>query len=820
MAMKLTPIIRLTVRALDAGHVATRPFALTDILSRMRRPATSAAGRTDSREQLSEVNNLQWWDLKDESAGLNTAGFTLAPQLVPRNTTSGSGAAAVGDAALFAFKCRGDYWTTVVPDYAPAVTALKWYNSDPDVEEYRATATQDIAGSQPWAVQLHTFGRGDADDAFLELRWADYVLRMAPGSPMTLAREVIKGDPAKRTLKVLRELQVQAEQFTESDPAWIRVQYPGGRLVVEIEQGRNRHQMVYTEHDPESGTMGSAIPKVARYKLGVCGKAVPFSLRVHEVQYADNGNFVRAYTQQTTTPAGDPVSATAFGHNPHPQAQAPGRGHAGLGQVAEVGAVGVAGVPDSGVYDCGLARSSVPGNFAMAAHSTPFVHGVGVRYGPDVAVGDTWYADITPAVEDITVEIADPGLQPGATLSARVRRDILPYCKVYNTGGVVMGTVGDAWWQYVNKYHDVELQVAWQYDDGSTGTYLANGTWVDFYRMFQGVVYELKPEQPGYGENHLQLECRDYIVRFQRPAGIIDERFGPADLLLHEKMAMVAPGNTVKLFGCEIVQYIVNQILGPSTGRTAWTTLRTILPDDHWDLLTYEALTNPPFGSGFFFPPPFGESALDWITKIAERDFAMFFFMYDSDVGQYVPCYMNWFEYIKRIADRRVLLTQTDLVDTITHDYGWQHNAAHDANVITVWGQVPQDQGDYRDLMPAIPLISGRARVTAPAVPENSPDTTWERTLVKQGTHFWSPGVAQTVATHTVALLKRADIARRYRFHTRGLADVSWGYQLKCEAGGLIAALDTFRVMRLTQKLNVQQQQWTTEIIAVPDPWS
>ena len=195
-------------------------------------------------------------------------------------------------------------------------------------------------------------------------------------------------------------------------------------------------------------------------------------------------------------------------------------------------------------------------------------------------------------------------------------------------------------------------------------------------------------------------------------------------------MRKVRNGGAPRLEGWELVQYILKQSLGE-----AWAhRLRVGLWQTRYDLINYTLLMSPPMGGGFLFPPPFGQSALDWIKQIAEIDFAIFCFR-NGRTGPY-PYYGSY--YLTGLHQESYTISDSDVVPA--SKAGWRQDPSQDFNVVQVWGRIPGDSGDYGGIMPAMPQLSATAWVNS-SIPEQDPRRTWERTLLKQGTHFYRPHI-------------------------------------------------------------------------------
>lgn len=795
MPYPLYPDARLLVYALpDPKTPRTRAFVIADSPARM--PESRSGG--DGEQAKVVPRQVMRVGIEDELTGTRAAGYTLEPTLAARNCyTEGSNLALPTGFENLAFTIqKGDSWTTVVPDYEPRTSAIKWYSANAEAE-YLARTVQDLPQAQSFALQLQAFGYA-GEDAYLCIQWGKvYRIRIKANGQATLERK------GRLLWGKLRDIPVPAEQFAGEEPTWIWVRHIAGRIILDITQGKTQHRVTYGElvdkgnanaPNKDELRVNELLPKAA--PLLVEGKGVPFTLRVHELRYAENGTFSRDFRQQDG--AGAPT-AQAHGHHPLSAERIGGQASVGSVTVQELSG-------DKRRYTCSLKRNQTgkPGQ-AMQGHVTPWVHGVTVGYDGNLPDYTQDALDIRPALSELTLEHGDPGLMPGATMTAKVDVRTLPSCRIIGPNGEDKGAVGDNWRQYLERYHFARFK-AWQdWSDGFVGVRSRSGELGSHYELFQGYVWSLNPERDGYEQEHLTVEFRDPIVRLQRPAGIIDSRFAPADTLLMEKLRR---GGAPRLEGWELVEYILKQSLGE-----AWANrLRVGLWATRYDLINYTLLMSPPMGGGFLFPPPFGQSALDWIKQIAEIDFAIFCFR-NSLTGPY-PYYGSY--YLTGFSQNSYTISDSDVVPA--SKAGWRQDPSQDFNVVQVWGRIPGDSGDYGGIMPAMPQLSATAWVHS-SIPEQDPRRTWERTLLKQGTHFYQPHIARAVAFMIAAGLSNKEIRNVSFTLAHGDPFFDWGQNVVVNftapgsSNDLFTPGEEFRVMRLSHRFVFgQQPTWTTNL--------
>ena len=826
MGVRTVPWVQLLVWPIDTSVVSgPRAFAINDSPRHMARPGATSQGVADKRrDEIKNVTNLAYWDLPDPEGGTHTAGYTLAPSLKPLDVQiTGADNVTPSDADnLINFRTlKGDYWATVIPDYEPRTAALKWYDASNPGNKFRAKSVESLPAAQSFAFQLHAFGYAD-ESSHLVIQWGDgYGIRLTPNDPPILVRV-----GRRSSITRLRTIDVAPEQFFAGEPIWIHVNHIAGRCVVRVDQGKSTTQAVYADRrqhvnvNDKTKTMQTLEMRDVKPGPGtieVWGQGVPFDLRVCEYEYAASGSYDREYKAWRENTDDTPEMA-ALGHNAY------GKHGAGGGDLDDVAAVRITPV-DATVgeyeYTADLTRveTGQPSD-VMAGHYTPYLHSVGINYTATLLRPDIDPIDIAPALLSMDVDIADPMLAPGTTVTAKIRRDLLPECQIIDKDNweSTKGAVGDAWPDYLNKYHEAVLRVGWYEDDKAAPQ--------DQLRIFDGYVAAVNPDLPGYGENVSEVELQDPVFRLQKPAGVIDNRFQAGDFLLHSK---VKAGGQKRLHGHEMVKYILEVVLGEY-----WADLLRVSPTltsaDHYDLLQYKMLTDPPFGSGFFFPPPWGQGAMDWMQQFAEVDFAIFYFRPHPDGGLNPPepNYAYYYDVVSGAATPLPdAIINADDVNHLVKSAGWRQRPERDFNTIIVWGRLPQDQGDYRDIMPALPQISSMQYVEPEigddSYPEQSPTITWERTLIKEGSHFWLPRIARNVARNVARLLRGVD-PRSIPIVVRGEPSYWWGDKFTWPVDSpqtdktVMVPGDVFRAMRVKHSFDFgEQKSWFTTLSCVPE---
>lgn len=875
---KTVPWAEVLAYPLAATPVAVRHgFAITDVLKNMARPGRgeppdrlygdrwvggvhlTTPALAMSTGQITDVSMLKWWKLEDPIAQSTVSGYTVEPYLCPRNNQIAGVWEVLGktdDYCLEWVAVAGEYWLECIPDAEPRTVALSWTSSDRQLE-YAAETWKPVPENQSWAMRLWWLGTGplrgeeEEDSPYAEVGWGGgmWGLRFTALKPPQL------GKYAKGEWQPVRTFDdADVDPFLLGEPMWLRVYHIAGRMVVELEPaGGKASHLVYTEKP--TGPYGASDIRPVRTPEGVIslrGRGIPFKAQLHEVKWGHwveeekdeyglvtaahfdgAGSFKREYTC-TRNVSANATKAAAFGYyeNGNPQRrQTFPEGDAGtVATVTDKPLVNPHGQHvGKRQYTCTLTAhnpaqqtervspSHVVGEYlgytpnAMCGAVTPFVHSVSVRLGHTTAEETVAPIDIRPAIRRMTGDMADPALQAGPVWNILVDRSLLPDCEI--TGGG--GPVGDNWVNYVQKYHRLVINLAWHYEDGTIAAQEEDGTPHAKAAKLDGFITEWNPEASGFGEYAGTITARDPSVLLQAPAGIVDGRFAPLDILLMEKL----DAGERKLMGWEGVKQILEVALGPDWADS----LAHKFSATHYDLLKHKILLDPP-QAGFFFPPPFGRDAYQWIQELAERDFAIFFFAPEAaDPTKLVPWYANYFEYLADAPEIELpdAVYVAGDVDEAMISAASRHEPRRDVNRILVWG-APPGQQSLGGVMPALPAFSAEARIEQSDFPEQAIENTWERTLVLSGSRFWLKFVARIVALSTARLIRNVDV-RGITVKVRGRPWLWWGWKArpKMEAAasddiGLDGQL--CRIMRINDVIDFDKSRWETRLRLAPEP--
>lgn len=424
---------------------------------------------------------------------------------------------------------------------------------------------------------------------------------------------------------------------------------------------------------------------------------------------------------------------------------------------------------------------------------TPFVNKVLIRTEPFWQYPVAVPLNLSAATDSLVIDEAMPPIAAGAEVSLVVDR-------------VRLNSINANWLDWVKSYNPVTIRTRSHYDDNSTGS------WVS---MFSG--YIVKPNYTTkFNDQMMTLTCRCPIIRLQKPAAVIDHRYPPLDFLFAR--GVEEQGN-FSIYGADCVQEILRNTLGDSAADSLngdGNGMRYF--NDHYALLStetdaggYLAVTGalgaqPPATNGFYFPAPFGDDAMAWIGKLAAYDHAVFYYGRPSGhTGFPCPVYGR----ILNILAGQPTYTIPDL----KYVEGDQNKALlaaenerrpeRDINRVLVWGKQPE--GGAAQLLPSFRMAEARL----PAGDRNSPEKSWERTLVIKSELANYPGGAEAIAMGTIAELRDRVMAFP-RLEMQGQSYLTWGVKITGKTEGECPNISDTAI-GLQQTFRVEKVQHTFE---------
>ena len=821
---------------------------------------------------IESVNNLQWVTLKDDQDKTGISGYVAAPRYCPLNSLIDDRVNPPSDRMCLIWQTQNaNGWTTCLPDIDPAATAIRWTRAE--WVTTRATTQRPIPQGQDFRVEVWLDGAakpaaGQDVRPFLRLGMGDikqrYGVYWVQGDPTSWSREYVDATASQSAWKTLRQ-PGWLDEFWSGGTVTFDVRHVAGRIWLVSPDGQQ--QMCYTDRQRGAQEQVSLQLNEGKVRPSVIGagpftieaSGCSFGMRFHEIAYADDewvqylpdeppiarptnegGSFTRKFgcpygpdnvqfpTHTAVCHGYPPLGATVSGGGPHTSDQ-----DIATAQVNQAVKQRVAR------YDCTVKVNAADatsqavegrtglwewgGAYAMRGHSTGFVHSVSLQ-----ANADAWLTqsldpiNIRPACKTLREDLSDPAISPRASWDGEFDRYILRDCAAASGGG----TVGDNWKLYVGRNHQCIIEVAWQYSDGVTRAYQYDGLDVGGReRMVRLVGYfeSLSPRSEPGAERLLNLRMADQTFRLQAPAAVIKGNFVPLDFLMAQKMAA---GGVASLTGFDAVQYILYNTLGPAASDN----LQYVAPVTGRppSLLDWKLFTDPPSGEGFIWAPPFGQSAWNWIQSLCEAEFNIFYWQNTGDRWA-KPVYGDYFGIVHGAPTTVV----TDAVahpgdeNKVVRTFSLTGLPQQDLNDFVVWGQAP-GQTDLGGLMPALPAFSSEIRLDR--WPQDTPNMeqaialTWERTLVKQGTKFWLPAMAQAVCIATAAVYKGMNV-RKISANMRGLEWLCWGHKLQFNMTAPMSDPDldltgrTFRVMRVVNDYQLDRNQWRTTALLAEQPF-
>lgn len=438
---------------------------------------------------------------------------------------------------------------------------------------------------------------------------------------------------------------------------------------------------------------------------------------------------------------------------------------------------------------------------------TPFCSKVLCRFAPEWKPRSVSGVQLRPAIQSMRITLPSLPSTPYAEASITLDREQLDRL------------VPD-WEQYVDKYRPVEITARRKYEDG---TYHDS----EPAKLFKGYSFKIDYASNGPGSRFVTLVFRDNTVRLQKPAAVIDHRYPPLDVVFGY-MGNLNPTTPV-LWGYDAVR----EILRTAIGDTDADALQAFFVN-HYPLLdlTNDAagfifvqaaiLNQPPTKGGLLFPAPYGDSALDWILKVAGFDKAVFYYGWPEGLHNEwaVPMYGRIPQIIATmptitIPDNDYLSGDTaKLLLSVTTE----SRPDRDFNRVLAWANPNNESAS--DFMPATRM--GVDQLQMPDI--NAPERSWERTMVIREDFGWIPGGVEALASGVTMLLGDSEMTWP-SFTTRGNPSLQWGVKATFKMSGSgsdeTIKLDgkTFRCERVEHNFDMAlsgPDLWTTNVNARP----
>ena len=775
----------------------------------------------DSGANISSVSRLYYWRIADDTIGKDPLeGFTVEPIYAYRNCrfTPQTDEDPDGDAQFPSLvwvrkkpamtdRTSGNRWIVVVPDAEPSIQHIKKVGT-PAGEDFLATTYTPLEKNQSWQLVVRRFGapRGNDSPVRLRIRWGGdaWSLLFTDNSDPEFCKnrtDIPSVNPYKQQWKTLRKFAKSGrDSFRSGDDLIIFVYHLAGCIHIALQGSAGTTCVTYTESEKTFTNPPIETPRVVNSpagKMSISGIGCDVSVGFRKISFCENddsggvsgftGSFDRVFTPLLL----DGIDDTRWIHR-------------AIGYVPENTGTTVVVTQVGGVwkYTCTI-QSDKHGR------QSPFITAVGVTFQHFTQVATMDPIDIAPAVKTIHESIAEPGIMAGGEWNVHVYRKIL-------------SDISAQWPNYVGFLNPVKINVGWSYEDGGNVVHGNKTCRVD------GFIKTPQLKTPGYGDWQGDLDVVDQIGRLKAPAAIVDQRFMPL-AVLHAAIAMQPPQITrsqrtptaspnapmfgTQLMGWEGVKYILDTAIGTEHGNL----LQVYLPSTHWPIIQWKVFdpgsNSTGIGNDWLYGlPPYGQDAFSWIMKLAEGDFAVFFY-----IGG-VPIYGNYYEIVAAspthaVYDAEYLGAGDDDVNYILSGMESKHIYEKTFNRFLVSAKLPEGN---------IPLPFKTNPVLVEERIEDDIKTTFERTLFVESTSIFTTRSAQGIASGLRRQWEGADVRRRPLAIGRGIENLWWGHKIVPHASGILSDPDhdvtgkTLRVVRLDSDIDREKATYKQTAITFP----
>ena len=382
--------------------------------------------------------------------------------------------------------------------------------------------------------------------------------------------------------------------------------------------------------------------------------------------------------------------------------------------------------------------------------ATPFVDKIGVRYTPVFTNPSLSNVDLRPAIVDASVSFGLPPVLNGneATLNLDMH---------------VLASKCTGWEDVTKQWCPVRITAK------RFGSYSSH--------LHEGYIFQRRVVDNGIGQRFLSLTLRDDTMRLSKTGDVnhaaIDHRYPPMDLIFAERISggLRENGSVIsgKIYGGDLVKEILRIAMGDDVADSlnGNGNVTRYVPTNHPALLAPEidaggwlamqnllgenvpGLTN----AGFMFPPPFGDSALDWINKIAGLDRCVFYYGWpDGDMSApAVPLYGRYLNLLSIVSKYTVTDTNYGNITRLINQYDNERRGDKDVNEILVWGKEPEG---LESILPSLRMALSRLDGADPRREELS----WRRTQIIRNSLAQLPGNAEALANAIIAQLTGIDL--------------------------------------------------------------
>jgi hypothetical protein len=389
-----------------------------------------------------------------------------------------------------------------------------------------------------------------------------------------------------------------------------------------------------------------------------------------------------------------------------------------------------------------------------------------------------------------------------------------------------------AWESTLQQFSPITVDLGWDTYDSFSGSVITSRS-----RVFEGYVLNPDRELTAHNNQSLRLLAHDETCRFKDPAGFIDERFAPLDVI---------PNFTgADLYGAQAFQFLLELQSGVAMAASINGTGNPLafFSSGHYPLLSYGATpgyfpsVEPIAEGGFTLPPPFGRYMMEWFAQLGGFDHAVFYWGISplNPAAGVVPIYGDY-RYIvaawDALYDEAFTLPDDAYsagdADVIFGTASVAMKAEKNYNEVRMYGKRPTD-GALASLTPALPYAIGVAEL--PPTDANSAVQTWRRTLSAQLDYLdKAPGLAQNLANLTLAQLRGVEPKEVTFTIPRGDTGLHWGRRIRArmerasstkQSDGTLGinSLEEFRIKQVTHRGTIggDTSKWfETSIVARP----
>jgi hypothetical protein len=468
-------------------------------------------------------------------------------------------------------------------------------------------------------------------------------------------------------------------------------------------------------------------------------------------------------------------------------------------------------IPPGTKVKCALTVGRTEVHYTVTLYSdpkhktSPLLTGVTAQLAGGFVTPTALPLDITRAFESGEESGAEPGVANSAEWTMQFSRFLLDKLPLPEDA-----PEGATWEYYLteNGYNPISFEVRDTYNDGT------KSEWV---KRLDGFVRSIRKGGEEYNADEVNVTATDGLIRYDRPAGVLDETAAPQDYLLaqNEGRAVYAADCVKELVRTRISEFEASQFNGNGDARR-------FMVDGHPPLLSYDNdvvgmwnATPPPKTNGFILAPPswFDSTLLDWIRKYCDDDGGsaglMVFFYAFVGTARAVPVYGDIDLILTMLASENqyhIAGAEYSEGDLDTLMSGWEFSTVpeKDFNTVAVLNHFYEGKNTFNSYEWQQFVAKARLDPSDPRAPEHS----WDRLDVVETNRPFDRSWTAWLAYFLIRHHEKPPRPGQLRF--RGERRMQWGdvikpKQLKRLVDGSdlpdpVANFDWYRVMRLTNR--------------------